>query len=107
MVSPWIQHGAFALWPGRRLVQLDDRVVVLTPSEFAILGALLHAKGEPVSRQALEHMIQRRARSGGRSVDTHVHNLRRLLGDDGRQQRVIVTVVGAGYAIAVRLLQAS
>lgn len=103
--SPWIQHGAFALWPGRRLVRLDDRLVALTPSEFAILVALLRAGGEPVSRRALEKTIQRRSWNGNRSVDTHVHSLRRQLGDDGRQQQIIVTVIGAGYAIALRLLR--
>jgi DNA-binding response OmpR family regulator len=98
------EHAAIALLPERHLVRPENRLVSLTPSEFGILAALVQAGGKPVCRRALQQAMRRRSPIGNRSLDTTVRNLRRILGDDGRQQRIIETVIGTGYAIAVRLL---
>jgi DNA-binding winged helix-turn-helix (wHTH) protein len=66
--------------------------------------ALVDAGGEPVSRLALTEIATQRAsrRIGGkgrRSVDAHVCELRRRLGDSADQPKIIVTIPKVGYAI--------
>ena len=35
-----------------------------------------------------------------RTIDAHIKNLRRKLGDDARSPRLVLTVYGRGYAFA-------
>jgi DNA-binding response OmpR family regulator len=37
-----------------------------------------------------------------RTIDAHVKNLRRKLGDDPRDPRYLVTVTGVGYKLGVK-----
>jgi DNA-binding response OmpR family regulator len=37
-----------------------------------------------------------------RTIDAHVKNLRRKLGDDPKHPRFVVTVTGVGYKFAMR-----
>jgi DNA-binding response OmpR family regulator len=98
----WIRCGRIEVWPGRRLVRVDDRIIALTPVECAVVMALIEAAGEPVSRHALVARAPRRAsgrRIGSRTVDTHVYSLRKKLEDDPADPTIIVTVSKTGYAI--------
>lgn len=38
-----------------------------------------------------------------RTVDAHVKNLRRKLGEDSRAPRFVTTVAGVGYKLSARL----
>jgi DNA-binding response OmpR family regulator len=99
--SRWIQCAGMAIWPGRRLVKIGHRTVILTNTEMAILMALVRADGEPVARDALADLCGRRHRltKKSRTVDTMIFSLRKKLGDTGKPSRIIVTVPSFGYAI--------
>jgi DNA-binding response OmpR family regulator len=99
----WLSWGGrLTVWPGRRLVRVGRRIANLTRGEFVLLETLAREEGEPVSRAELVRAIRRgRTSPTSRTVDTHIHTLRRKLGDDSRDPRLIVTVSGVGYALAV------
>jgi DNA-binding response OmpR family regulator len=76
-------------------------VATLTRAEFVLLETLARQQGEPVTRADLARAIgKRRTAPTSRAVDTHIHALRRKLGDS-RALRLIVTVSGVGYALEV------
>ena len=99
----WLTWGErLTVWPSRRLVRVGRRMANLTRGEFVLLETLAREDGEPVSRAELVRAIRRGATATtSRTVDTHIHTLRRKLGDDSRDPRLIVTVSGVGYALAV------
>ena len=75
------------------------------PQVFDLLQMLVEARGRTVSKKDLIERLW-----GGRSVShsviaTCVKELRQVLGDDGATQRLIRTVHGRGYRIAVPIEQ--
>lgn len=79
-------------------VLLRDEPVDLTALEFAILAALMKSKGRVKSREALlEDVSERRFDVFDRSIDVHISQLRKKLGDDAKNPRFIVTVRSVGY----------
>jgi len=71
-----------------------EKVLDLTAREFRILHHLATREGRIVTREQLLQCIWDDAVVVDRTVDTHVSNLRRKLGDLGE---VIETVRGVGY----------
>ncbi|MGB6222849.1 response regulator transcription factor [Haloferula sp.] len=79
---------------------LDGQPLDLTALEFAMLAALMKAKGRVKSREALlEDVSDRRFDVFDRSIDVHVSQLRRKLGDDAKNPRFIQTIRGVGYKL--------
>ncbi len=90
--------GELTLDPTRREVRLGEKSVDLTPTEYDILYLLMSNPGRPFSRADILERVQGIAFEGyDRSVDVHIKNLRRKLGDDPRHPRYIQTVYGVGY----------
>lgn len=88
------------LEPARREVTVDGSAVELTTTEFDILRALLAAAGRVIPRERL--MEQARGQEWAaydRSVDVHISNLRRKLGDNSRKPSKIKTIRGVGYLV--------
>jgi DNA-binding response OmpR family regulator len=72
--------------------------VNLTPSEFALLAALLEAPGRVFSRELLLERLQGNDYEGvERTVDVHIRNLRKKIEPDPTQPRYVKTVFGVGY----------
>ena len=83
-----------------REVQVAERFVDLTPSEFDLLAALMSAPGRVFSRLDLLDVIQGVRYEGyERTIDTHIKNLRSKIEADPRKPRYIETVYGVGYRI--------
>ncbi len=79
---------------------LGDEALDLTTLEFAILTALIKAKGRVKTRERLiEEVSARRFDVFDRSIDVHVSSLRKKLGDDAKQPRFIRTIRGIGYML--------
>jgi len=73
--------------------RLDGQPLHLTPNEFRLLAALIQAPGQTLSReQLMDHLHGVAFTSFDRSIDSHIKNLRRKLGE-----RWIETVYGIGY----------
>jgi DNA-binding response OmpR family regulator len=94
--------GRLTIEPEAREVTVDGRDVVLTRSEFDLLTVLSRRPGRVWSRYELVTRIQGYEHDGcERTVDAHVKNLRRKLGDDPKEPQFVVTVTGVGYKLAV------
>lgn len=95
-----LEAGGLSLNEATHVVTLEGKALELTALEFAILAALMKAGGRVKSREALlEDVSDRRFDVFDRSIDVHVSQLRRKLGDDARKPRYIVTVRGVGYKL--------
>ncbi len=82
----------------QRMVQIGDRLMELTPSEFDLLAALMAAPGRVYSRLDLLNFLQGVRYEGyERTVDTHIKNLRAKIEPDPRTPCYIETVYGVGY----------
>lgn len=63
-------------------VMVAGRSLVLTSTEFSILERLMQDAGRVVSKQVLsQYALGRRAQPADRSIDMHVSNLRRKVGE--------------------------
>jgi DNA-binding response OmpR family regulator len=94
--------GRLTIDPDSREVAVDQQPVALTRSEFDLLSALAGRPGRVYSRLELVARLQGTDHDGyERTVDAHVKNLRRKLGDDPRAPRFVCTVTGVGYKLAV------
>lgn len=98
---PSFAGGRLTIDAERREVTLDGRVLELTRSEFDLLATLASRPGRVWSRYEVVSRVQGHGYEGyERTVDAHVKNLRRKLGDDPHQPRFVVTVPGIGYKFA-------
>ena len=93
----FLEHGALRIDSGRREVTVDNREVQLAPKEFDLLWELLDHRGLVLTRdQLLERVWGYTFAGDTRTVDVHVGQLRRKLGE----VCPIVTVWGVGYKVA-------
>ncbi len=95
--SRTLEHGALSIDAGRREVLVGDEEVQLAPKEFDLLWELLDHRGLVLTRdQLLERVWGYTFAGDTRTVDVHVGQLRRKLGE----ACPIVTVWGVGYKVA-------
>jgi DNA-binding response OmpR family regulator len=95
--SAKIRHGDLLVDAGRREVRVGDQEVQLAPKEFDLLWELLDHRGLVLTRdQLLERVWGYTFAGDTRTVDVHVRQLRRKLGDASP----IVTVWGVGYKVS-------
>lgn len=75
--------------------------VELTPTEYKLLELFLTHPGQVFSRLQLIEHVQGYAFEGyERTVDSHIKNLRKKLGDSSGEPRYIKTIYGVGYKLA-------
>jgi two-component system OmpR family response regulator len=112
-----VAHGAsqgslrFAGWQldvaARRLVNAQGQDVALTTGEFDLLCVFANHPGRVLSRDFL--LEQTRGREAGpfdRTVDVQVGRLRKKLGDDGDDPKIIKSVRSAGYILVPSVVSA-
>ncbi len=93
-----ISIGELELDLGRREARLAHRPIELTTAQFDLLTVLAQRPGQVFTRPQLLDAVQGDAFEGyERTIDVHIKNLRRALGDDPRAPRYISTVRGVGY----------
>lgn len=92
-----LSHGALVINSGKREVYVADDEIRLAPKEFDLLWELLDHRGIVLTRdQLLERVWGYTFAGDTRTVDVHVRQIRRKLGDASP----IVTVWGVGYKVA-------
>ena len=92
-----LRHGQLVVDAGRREVRVGEQEIQLAPKEFDLLWELLDHKGLVLTRdQLLERVWGYTFAGDTRTVDVHVRQLRRKLGDASP----IVTVWGVGYKVS-------
>jgi DNA-binding response OmpR family regulator len=99
-----IRHGELLVNSGRREVLVGEDEIQLAPKEFDLLWELLDHRGIVLTRdQLLERVWGYTFAGDTRTVDVHVRQIRRKLGDASP----IVTVWGVGYKVATERNHAS
>ncbi|HZR68443.1 MAG TPA: response regulator [Burkholderiales bacterium] len=94
--EPVLAFGGLALNPATHKVAYQGRDVPVSAREFALLQALLERPGAALSRAQLEERLYGWGEEiASNSVEVHIHNLRKKLGEGA-----IRTVRGVGYALA-------
>jgi DNA-binding response OmpR family regulator len=92
-----LRHGELVINSGRHEVFVGDEEIRLAPKEFELLWELLDHKGIVLTRdQLLERVWGYTFAGDTRTVDVHVRQIRRKLGDASP----IVTVWGVGYKVS-------
>jgi two-component system phosphate regulon response regulator PhoB len=92
-----LRSGPFRFDLPRLETTRDGQILDLTPREFRLLEILITHPGRTHSRQELLQLAwEPDARPTPRTVDVHIANLRKKLGDDNGKA-FIATVGGEGY----------
>ncbi len=100
--APVLQFDGWSLdLPARRLLAAGGEEVRLTSGEFRLLKALVERPNEVLSRDELMNALHGRdAGPFDRAIDVQLGRLRRKLGDEGSNPRLIKSVRGEGYLFA-------
>ncbi len=100
--------GGIELDSGARTATCNGIELELTNVEFELLGTLMQAPGQILTREHLtESVLDRRFNPFDRSLDMHVSRLRRKLDDAAQLGDQIKTIRSVGYQLAVPSTHAS
>jgi two-component system alkaline phosphatase synthesis response regulator PhoP len=92
--------GGLRLDVDQHMVTVEGKAVDVTPSEFTLLHTFLEHPNRIFTRaELIERGFGYSYEGLERTLDTHIKNLRRKIGDDPRQPRYIETVFGVGYRL--------
>lgn len=105
--SAWIHHRDARLDWETRIVLVGGKEVDLTRTEFDLFAALMDSQRRVLSKADLALLLRGDSYVASdfvsdadkRTVETHMTNLRRKLGDSATQPRYIETVRGVGYRL--------
>ncbi|HRW04443.1 MAG: response regulator transcription factor [Caldilineaceae bacterium] len=96
-----LRNGAILLDPDQRIVTVAGTAVDLTRTEFTLLQLLMGNAGHTFTRDELLEKSMGYAYEGmGRTLDTHISNLRKKIEPDAGSPTYIQTVYGIGYRMA-------
>ncbi|MEN8171596.1 MAG: response regulator transcription factor [Chloroflexota bacterium] len=95
-----LQVGTLHLDTGKRQLLIADAPVDLTPSEFELLRVMMESPGYVFTRDELMDQALGYGFEGvGRTLDSHIKNLRRKIEPDPADPTYIQTVYGVGYRL--------
>jgi len=93
-----LRFGELSMDMETRRVQVGEKEIELTPTEFKILEILMQAPGVVFSRDKLIELVMGYEYEGyGRTLDSHIARLRSKIEPDPKSPRYIKTVFGVGY----------
>jgi two-component system response regulator VanR len=94
-------HAGLVIDINKHECYLNEELLNLTPTEFAILRILCEQKGNVVSSEQLFHAIwgDEYFIKSNNSISVHIRNLREKLNDATDNPKYIKTVWGVGYKI--------
>ena len=83
-----------------RTLTVEDATVDVTDAEFALLWLLAEHKGQVLSRDDINKNLRGLEHDGyDRSIDLRVSRLRKKIGDDSKEPKIIKSVRGQGYLL--------
>ncbi|MCB9148260.1 MAG: response regulator transcription factor [Caldilineaceae bacterium] len=95
-----LRIGALALDVDQHLLTMDETPIDLTRTEFTLLQLLMANPGHTFTRDELLEKSMGYAYEGmGRTLDTHMSNLRKKIEPDPSKPIYIQTVYGIGYRL--------
>jgi two-component system response regulator BaeR len=96
--TPTLVSGSISLDDETHQVMIDKQVLNLTPNEFGLLKIMMNQPNRVFSRSELINRVQGYDFEGyDRTIDTHIKNLRKKIGEILPDQEIIRTVYGVGY----------
>jgi DNA-binding response OmpR family regulator len=97
-----IKKGVIRLDLERRSIQCEDRGGRLTPRLIKLIQKLIHHSGEVVAREDLFREVWNTEYMGDtRTLDVHISWLRRVIEEDPRHPKYLITVRGVGYRLDI------
>jgi DNA-binding response OmpR family regulator len=94
------RHRGLLIDRSRREVRVDDKPVDLTKTEFDLLAELVRGEGRVWTRAELVSAVWGSGWDGGEhTVDVHMANLRRKLGQSAEGASYVETVRGVGFRL--------
>ena len=94
--EPVIERGSLVIDPATRQVRWKGEPVALSAREYALIAALAERPGLVLSRAQLEEKLYGWNETvGSNTVEVHIHNVRKKLGEG-----VIRNVRGLGYTLS-------
>jgi len=98
-----LQAGNLQLDLDHHELRVNGEPIELTPTEFKLLQLFMENPGHTYTREELLEKSVGYAYEGmGRTLDTHIRNLRRKIEDDPSHPQTIQTVHSIGYRFAER-----
>jgi two-component system alkaline phosphatase synthesis response regulator PhoP len=94
--------GPLTIYPGRYQIEVDGKMIDLTPTEFDLLLYLAAHRGRVVPCSELVREVRGYAadeREAREVIRPHVSNLRRKLKHSGQDPNILVNVRGIGYRL--------
>jgi two-component system alkaline phosphatase synthesis response regulator PhoP len=93
-----LSHGGLTLDLGGEKLTVRNEAVELTPTEFSLLTLFMENPGRVFARtELLEGALGYSIEGSGRTLDTHIRNLRQKIEPDPSQPEYIQTVFKVGY----------
>jgi len=89
----------FEVRPSERLLLREGNAIAVEPKAFRVLVYLLRNPGRLVTKEELLDAVWDDCEVSDNSLTRSIATLRRLLGDDAREPRFIVTVHTSGYRL--------
>jgi TolB-like protein/DNA-binding winged helix-turn-helix (wHTH) protein len=100
-VSNLYHFGQFVLDPSKRTLSRADSPVFLTPKTFDLLLFLAQSPNRLVTREELLHAVWGDTIVEEGNLTQYISHLRKALGDNPEDSRLIVTIARKGYQFTV------
>ena len=102
--TPHLIVGALCLNCRTFDLRVGDRVILLTPAEFALLYYMMSHAGQVLSTEQLLRQVWQYPPGAGRSdlIRAHIKNLRIKIEHDSKKPEYLKTIGRRGYTIAER-----
>ena len=97
----YVSNGALTIDIRKRIVRYNEKEITLSSAEFDLLWVLAMNAGSIISRDQLHKEIFKLDYDGfDRSIDLRISRLRKKLGDDPKEPKIIKTIRNKGYLLA-------
>ncbi|XOV84917.1 MAG: response regulator transcription factor [bacterium] len=98
--EPALAHQDIELLHNQLAANVGGKRIELTGAECSLLTQLLRSPNQPIAREVLyRRVLGREVTPFDRSLDTHISNLRRKLGDTPDKRSRIRSIRGVGYIL--------
>ena len=93
-----LTSGGLQLDAVRRELSCQGNIIHLTSTEFEILQLLMQRAGQVVDKESISsEVLKRKLAAYDRSIDVHISNIRKKLGQFGISEDLIKNIRGVGY----------